>query len=257
MEQQPIGVFDSGLGGISVLAEALRVLPQEAYLYYGDNGRAPYGVRQPEEVLAFTREAVCKLIAKGCKAIVLACNTATSAAAAVLRQENFVPLIGIEPALKPASEISGEGRVLVMATRLTLTQPKFQALMSQYGRDAVPIPCPELVECVEAGELEGERVSRCLENLLSPYTNQLVKAVVLGCTHFVFLRKNISRIVGEDIPLIDGNHGTVMQLKRVLEQRGLLRAAHGGTMGEATFFTTAADPQKTLEQMERMLRLLL
>ena len=257
MEQQPIGVFDSGLGGISVLAEALRFLPQEEYLYYGDNGRTPYGVRQPEEVLAFTREAVGELTQQGCKAVVLACNTATSAAAAALRQETDMPLIGIEPALKPASEIPGEGKVLVMATRLTLSQPKFQALMQQYGRDAVPIPCPGLVECVESGELEGERVSRCLTDLLSPHVHQPVKAVVLGCTHFVFLRKNISRIVGENIPLVDGNHGTVMQLKRVLEQRGLLGAADGATVGKATFFTTAADPQKTLAQMQRMLQLLL
>ena len=126
--RQPIGIFDSGLGGISVLAEALKVLPAENYLYYGDNLHIPYGDKSPEEVLALTHQAMDKLTQLRCKAIVLACNTATSAAAGAMRQELDLPIIGMEPALKPASQLSGEGDVLVMATQMTLSQTFRQLL---------------------------------------------------------------------------------------------------------------------------------
>lgn len=155
MDQRPVGLLDSGLGGISVLGEALRQLPNEDYVYYGDTANAPYGDKTPEEVLGLVHQAVERLIELRCKAIVIACNTATSVSAGKLRQELALPIIGMEPALKPASLLPGEGKILVMATRVTLALPKFQALMAQYGWDAVPVPCPGLMECVERGELEG------------------------------------------------------------------------------------------------------
>ena len=254
MEQRPIGFFDSGLGGISVLAEALRFLPAENFVYYGDQLHVPYGDKSPEEVCRLTREAVDKLLALNCKAIVLACNSATSVAASVLRQELTVPIVGIEPALKPASELEGPGDVLVMATQMTLSQPKFQQLMLRYGRNAILVPCPGLMEYVEAGELSGEPLMKHLSILLSPHLCKPVKAVVLGCTHYAFLRNAVRSLVGPDIPLIDGSRGTAMQLKRVLKEKHLLsqEETHQGT---ATFLTSAINQVETIAQMEKMLQL--
>ena len=252
--RQPIGVFDSGLGGISVLAEAVRALPFEDFLYFGDSLHVPYGDKSPEEVLLLTRGAVSRMLGMGCKAIVLACNTATSAAAAALRQELPQPIVGIEPALKPASLLPGDGNVLVLATLVTLSQPKFQQLMQQYGKGAIPVPCSGLVEYVEAGQLSGPEVEECLLGLLSPYLAENIKAVVLGCTHYTFLRRTISALLGPNIPIVDGGHGTAMQLRRVLDQKDLLQPEAEGA-GEVSFLTTAVPKEAMLAKMTAMLAL--
>ena len=252
MDQRPVGLLDSGLGGISVLGEALRQLPNEDYVYYGDTANAPYGDKAPEEVLGLVHQAVERLIELRCKAIVIACNTATSVSAGKLRQELALPIIGMEPALKPASLLPGEGKTLVMATRVTLALPKFQALMAQYGRDAVPVPCPGLMECVERGELEGPQVTALLRQLLGPWLSQPVKAVVLGCTHYPFLRKAIAALFPEGTPLIDGNAGSVRQLRRRLEEEGLL--SNRQEPGRVTFLSSSEEPS-VLQRMQTMLEL--
>lgn len=252
MDQRPVGLLDSGLGGISVLGEALRQLPNEDYVYYGDTANAPYGDKTPEEVLGLVHQAVERLIELRCKAIVIACNTATSVSAGKLRQELALPIIGMEPALKPASLLPGEGKILVMATRVTLALPKFQALMAQYGRDAVPVPCPGLMECVERGELEGPQVTALLRQLLGPWLSQPVKAVVLGCTHYPFLRKAIAALFPEGTPLIDGNTGSVRQLRRRLEEEGLL--SNRQEPGRVTFLSSSEEPS-VLQRMQTMLEL--
>ena len=252
MDQRPVGLLDSGLGGISVLGETLRQLPNEDYVYYGDTANAPYGDKTPEEVLGLVHQAVERLIELRCKAIVIACNTATSVSAGKLRQELALPIIGMEPALKPASLLPGEGKILVMATRVTLALPKFQALMAQYGRDAVPVPCPGLMECVERGELEGPQVTALLRQLLGPWLSQPVKAVVLGCTHYPFLRKAIAALFPEGTPLIDGNAGSVRQLRRRLEEEGLL--SNRQEPGRVTFLSSSEEPS-VLQRMQTMLEL--
>lgn len=252
LDQRPVGLLDSGLGGISVLGEALRQLPNEDYVYYGDTANAPYGDKTPEEVLGLVHQAVERLIELRCKAIVIACNTATSVSAGKLRQELALPIIGMEPALKPASQLPGEGKILVMATRVTLALPKFQALMAQYGRDAVPVPCPGLMECVERGELEGPQVTVLLRQLLGPWLSQPVKAVVLGCTHYPFLRKAIAALFPEGTPLIDGNAGSVRQLRRRLEEQNLLSDRQ--EPGRITFLSSSEDPS-VLQRMQTMLEL--
>ncbi len=252
MDQRPVGLLDSGLGGISVLGEALRQLPNEDYVYYGDTANAPYGDKTPEEVLGLVHQAVERLIELRCKAIVIACNTATSVSAGKLRQELKLPIIGMEPALKPASLLPGEGKILVMATRVTLALPKFQALMAQYGRDAVPVPCPGLMECVERGELEGPQVTALLRQLLGPWLSQPVKAVVLGCTHYPFLRKALAALFPEGTPLIDGNAGSVRQLRRRLEGEGLL--SNRQEPGRVTFLSSSEEPS-VLQRMQTMLEL--
>lgn len=252
LDQRPVGLLDSGLGGISVLGEALRQLPNEDYVYYGDTANAPYGDKTPQEVLRLAHQAVDRLMELRCKAIVIACNTATSVSAGKLRQELALPIIGMEPALKPASLLPGEGKILVMATRVTLALPKFQALMAQYGRDAVPVPCPGLMECVERGELEGPQVTALLRQLLGPWLSQPVKAVVLGCTHYPFLRKAIAALFPEGTPLIDGNAGSVRQLRRRLEEEGLL--SNRQEPGRVTFLSSSEEPL-VLQRMQTMLEL--
>lgn len=252
LDQRPIGLLDSGLGGIGVLGEALRQLPNEDYVYYGDTANAPYGDKAPEEVLGLVHQAVERLIELRCKAIVIACNTATSVSAGKLRQELDLPIIGMEPALKPASQLPGGGKILVMATRVTLALPKFQALMAQYGRDAVPVPCPGLMECVERGELEGPKVTALLRQLLGPWLSQPVKAVVLGCTHYPFLRKTIAALFPAGTPLIDGNAGSVRQLRRRLEEQDLLSDRQ--EPGRITFLSSSEDPS-VLQRMQTMLEL--
>lgn len=252
VDQRPVGFFDSGLGGISVLGESLRLLPHEDYIYFGDTAHIPYGDKAPEEILELTHQAVDRLIALGCKAVVIACNTATSAAAAPLRQELHMPVIGMEPALKPASLLERPGKILVMATHTTLTQPKFHALMARYGADAVPVPCPGLMECVEGGWLEGPRVDKVLRELLGPHLNQPIKAVVLGCTHYPFLRKAIAAFFAPDVPLIDGNLGAVRQLKRRLTEENLLCSRE--RQGCITFLSSSED-EATPTHMQAMLQL--
>ena len=251
VDNRPVGFFDSGLGGISVLGEAIKRLPNENFIYLGDTLHMPYGDKPPEEVLTYAHEAVDKLLSLGCKAIVIACNTATSVAAGELRQELTLPIIGMEPALKPASLLPGDGKVLVMATQNTLRLPKFQHLMELYGRDAIPVPCPGLMECVEAGNLEGAHVEIVLQKLLAPYLDKPVKAVVLGCTHYPFLRKTIARFFPPHVQLMDGNAGTVRQLGRRLSEEGLASAGPGGKVT----FLSSLDGDEPIRRMQDMLAL--
>ena len=251
MDNRPVGFLDSGLGGISVLGEALRMLPQENFLYFGDTKHIPYGDKPPEVVFQYTHNAVDRLVQLGCKAIVIACNTATSVAAGQLRQELSLPIIGMEPALKPASMLEGAGKVLVMATRVTLALPKFQLLMERFGKDAVPLPCPGLMECVEAGETSGARVEGVLERLLAPYRQEAIKAVVLGCTHYPFLKKAISGFFGPEVQLIDGNAGTVRQLGRRLAEENLCSSGPGGQVT----FLSSLEGSEPIQRMQQMLEL--
>jgi glutamate racemase len=211
-----IGFYDSGVGGISVLKEALKWLPNENYVYFGDTKNAPYGTKKQEQIEDYALNAVEMLLKKNAKAIVIACNTATSAAAAMLRSRFDLPIIGMEPALKPAHEMRKNGSILVMATPLTLELPKFQNLMRQYGEETIPVPCPGLMEFAESGIFEGEALEKHILSLIGGYLNAPIDAIVLGCTHYVFLKKTIQKLLPSDTHVIDGNLGTVRQLERKL-----------------------------------------
>ncbi|MCL2544664.1 MAG: glutamate racemase, partial [Clostridia bacterium] len=247
---RPIGIFDSGMGGVSVLARARALLPAEDFLYYGDNGYAPYGIRPPQQVMERVRWVAGHLLERGAKALVIACNTATSVAAAELRAELALPVIGMEPALKPASLCRHGGHILVMATPMTLALPKFAALMERYGQDAVPLPCAGLVEFVERCELEGDTLYRHLARIFGDWPRKPVDAVVLGCTHYLYLRRAIAALF-PNTPLLDGNQGTARQLERLLAERGLLRAGdHQGTV----VLETSGDEKSVIPLMRRLLR---
>lgn len=228
MEQQdkPIGIFDSGVGGISVLRAAVRELPHEDFCYFGDSANAPYGPRSTAEVQRLSEAVVTHLLTKGVKAIVIACNTATSAAATLLRQKYpALPIIGIEPAVKPAVERHPGQQVVVMATPLTLREEKFTRLAKRYRQqaDIVPLAAPDLVEFVEAGATDTPAVHAYLHKLLAPYATTAA-AVVLGCTHFPFVRAAIAQEVRPGAPIIDGGAGTARELRRQLEAKQLLNS---------------------------------
>ena len=231
MNNRPIAVFDSGLGGLSVLRELIRVLPEENFLYFGDSANAPYGDRPTEEIRALTLRHAEDLFARGIKALVVACNTATSAAISDLREK--YPdriIIGIEPALKLAVTHYPTGRILVMATEATLRERQFAALMERFAQqcDIIKCPCPGLVEYVERGELRGAAVEAALREELGDCLAQPPDAVVLGCTHYPFLRGAIRAVVGDLPAIFDGADGTAKETKRRLTEAGLLRAGSPG-----------------------------
>lgn len=228
LKYKPIGFFDSGVGGISVLKEALNVLPSEDYIYFGDSINAPYGVKRIDEVKALTFNAVDLLVKKDVKAVVIACNTATSAAIDDLRDAYNIPVIGIEPALKPAVELHREGKIIIMATPMTLAETKFNNLMKNYSSiaDIQPMPCPGLVEMIEKGIVCGEAINTYLHHKLEPYNSGEIAAVVLGCTHYPFIIEELSKVLNCNIPIIDGSSGTVNQLKRQLEKYDLVNDKH-------------------------------
>lgn len=238
----PIGFFDSGLGGISVLKGTMELLPGEDYLYFGDSLNAPYGVRTVEEVRQLSLAAAEHLLAKGAKALVIACNTATSAAASVLRQKYpQLTIIGTEPAIKPAVQACPGGRILVLATAMTLQEQKYLDLWEQFRELAniVPVPCTGLMEFVERGILSGDEVESFLLEILEPFTKVPVDAVVLGCTHYPFLKGTLRKILGKAPAIFDSADGVARQLRRRLEDQGLLRGRERG--GTVVFENSSCD----------------
>ena len=240
----PVAVFDSGIGGISVLRELVRTLPRENYLYFGDSLHAPYGTKTPQEVISLSLQAADRLLSQGAKALVVACNTATSAAIRTLRKTYpELAIVGTEPAIKPAVERHPGGRILMLATAMTVQEEKFQHLKAQYDDQAqiIPIACSGLMEYVEQGVLRGAEVEGYLLDKLEPYLKVPIDAVVLGCTHYPFLRGAIRRIVGRRPEIIDGSIGIARQLERRLEEQGLLNP--GDVSGKVEFQNSLDEPE--------------
>ncbi len=238
-----IGVFDSGVGGISILGALVHELPSEDFVYFGDSANAPYGEKTTDEVRALSARIVDRMIESGCKAIVIACNTATSAAAEMLRNRYpKTPIVGVEPALKPAVLARRHGRVLVMATPMTVRLEKFQNLLDEWGSEAevVSVPCVGLAARIEQGNLDAPDLTEQLQKLIGSYANR-VDAVVLGCTHYPFVQRQITSVLG-DVPFFDGAIGTARQLHRRLEEEGLLK--EGEEPGNVRFLSSKDDPKE-------------
>lgn len=224
-----IGVFDSGVGGISVLRHLRQELPMERFLYFGDGANAPYGTRPTEDIRELTLNAAQQLMSRGIKALVIACNTATAAAVKDLRLKYpGTIIIGIEPALKLATDRYPQGTVGVMATPATLREEKFARLMERCAQHCtvIKLPATGLVELVEAGKGDSAEAEALLAPLLLPHQGKL-DAVVLGCTHYPFAANTIRRLLGDGTDLLDGGHGTAIQTKRRLAEAGLLRIGEG------------------------------
>ena len=221
----PIGVFDSGVGGISVLRVLRETLPNENFIYIGDSANAPYGDKTVEEVTAAAERVLLRLVELGAKAIVIACNTATSAAAGYLREKYAdLPIIGMEPAIKPAAQSGEHPTVLVMATPLTIRENKLRRLIGLHADKAefIEVPCPGLVELIEAGITDGTEMDAYLSGLLDEVIrDRQIDAAVLGCTHYIHAKSAISRKLCESVKIFDGALGTARETENRLIAAGL------------------------------------
>ncbi len=248
----PIGVMDSGMGGISVLREMAALLPQENFIFYGDSANAPYGSRDTEEIYELTENVVQKLIKRDVKAVVIACNTASSAAGQRLREEYpELPIVAIEPALKPAVISCPQGRVVVLATEATLREKKFARLLEEWKSKAeiLKLPLPGLPEFVERGELDSPTLRSFLQQFFDSLGDKPVDGVVLGCTHYPFVRRVIKDMLGPDVKIFDGAPGTARQLRRRLYLRNLLSDRQ--SPGQITWLNSSPDT-KMLELSQKL-----
>lgn len=239
LPEQPVGVFDSGLGGLSVVRELRRRLPGEDLLYFADCAYCPYGIRSPEEIRERSELVVRGLIEGGAKAVVVACNTASAMAIFHLRDVfPDIPMIGLEPAVKPAVAMTRSGKVGVLATPRTVTGARLRWLIETHagGIEVHRVAATGLVELVEAGVLHGDQVTSALRPLLDPMLEVGVDVVVLGCTHYPFLRDAIKHYVGPDIRVIDSGEAIARRVDEVLSRSGLKRGASAG--GSFTFATS-------------------
>lgn len=253
-----IGFFDSGIGGITVLHQALRLLPNEDYIFYADTMHVPYGEKPKEEVKNYIFNAVDFIAAQGVKALVIACNTATSIAIEELREKYDFPILGIEPAVKPAVQKWEVNRkkVLVLATNLTLKEEKFNNLVKRLDHQDIvdSLALPALVEFAEKYEFNEEQVILYLKKELFRFDLCQYGTVVLGCTHFPYFTNELSKLFPDDVDIISGSVGTARNLKRILEANHQLD--HG--TGDIIFYKSGyrVEDDYTLDQYRKLLRML-
>lgn len=253
MENDPIGVFDSGVGGVSVLEAIRRRLPYENLLYLADQAHVPYGPRRLEEVRAFSEQITKYLLSEGAKLIVVACNTASASALQYLRQQfRDVPFVGMEPAVKPAAENTRSRVVGVLATPATFQGKLYASVVERFANGVTVLQhtCPGLVAQIEVGDLETGKTRSILEDALLPMMDSGVDTVVLGCTHYPFVIPVIQDIVGDGVRVIDPAPAIARQVERILDKNGL--RGSGMSEGYISFLTTG-DPS----QLQRMLDLLI
>jgi len=247
-----IGVFDSGIGGLSILDEALDQLPEHDYIYLADSANAPYGEKSSEWIAARSL-ALCQYLAEeGCDAIVVACNTATAEAIKDIRQKLNIPIIGVEPGIKPAAMQTQNGIVGVLATEATLNSDKFNALLA-----TLPANCQfikqagaGLVPLIESGEADGEDTLELLAKHLEPIQDAGADTLVLGCTHYPFLRKAIRKLLGDSITLIDTSEAVVRQLKRQLEDN---ETTHSEDACGSVLFMSSKDEVTLLRMAQELM----
>lgn len=244
----PIGVMDSGVGGLSVLKHLTRQLPHEHFIYFADSAHAPYGNKSATEIQQRCEIVADTLIAQGAKALVVACNTATAAAIGSMRQHYTLPIIGMEPAVKPAAAASKNGIIGVLATTGTLQSAQFAALLEHYGQNVqvVTQACVGLVECIEQGQLDAPQTQALLQQYCQPLMAAGADTIVLGCTHYPFVRQYIQQIVGPNVTLIDTGAAVAKRLQQVLEQQQMLNAATEA--GDYVFLTSGTEETELVMQ---------
>lgn len=236
--QQPIGVFDSGVGGLSILRHLQAQLPAEQFIYLADQAHVPYGSRSVEEIIQFSQGITQFFLQQKCKMIVVACNTASAAALDQLRQQFTLPFIGMEPAVKPAASQTESGKVGILATGGTFASERYTRLTAQYAKGVAvwEDPCPGLVPEIEAGRLHSSAVHQILQHALTPMLAAGVDTVVLGCTHYPFVLPQVQKIVGTAVSIIDPAPAVARQTAQVLQRHGLLAPLQ--QPGSVRFFTT-------------------
>src|SRR6185369_6504579 len=249
----PIGIFDSGVGGVSVLRSIREQMPEESVIYFGDQGHIPYGPRPMEQIRNFSEAITHFLLKRNAKIIVVACNTASAAALKYLRGKfPNVQFVGMEPAVKPAAERTQTGKVGVLATPATFQGALYASVVERFakGVELLQNTCPGLVQQIEQGNLNGEETRLILDNALIPMLENNIDTVVLGCTHYPFVIPLIQQIVGENVRVIDPAPAVAKQVRRVLEAKGLKSAST--PRGEVKFYTSGNS-----EEFKSLLPLLL
>lgn len=252
---QPIGIFDSGVGGLSIVKCVKENLPNEHFIYVADTLNAPYGDKTVEQIQTRVNVICDYLIAQNVKAIVMACNTATVNAIAQLRNRINIPIIGVEPAIKPASEQSSTKKVGILVTQATAHNPKFLNLVSNYkqGSDVFIQACPGLVDLIENGHLNSPHLHKLLSTYLIPLKEKSVDTIVLGCTHYPFVTSMIQSIMGEHIRIMETALPVTEQLKRQLIKFDLISPHNNASSQNSAdrFISTSASPE--LEKVFKLL----
>ena len=249
--QAPIGVFDSGVGGLSVLRHIRAELPTQDLLYVADSAHAPYGSKTPAQIQARSLLLAEFLLGQGAKALVIACNTATAAAVALLRERYTIPILGMEPAVKPAVAATKSGVVGVLATSGTLRSARFAALLESHGRGVhvVTQAAHGLVECVERGDIDSPTTRQLLWQYIEPLLSAGADTLVLGCTHYPFLHEQIRTLVGDQVAIIYTGEAVALHLRRRMESEGLLGTDQ--SLGRARFWSSGdlALGQQVIERL--------
>ncbi|HHT87142.1 MAG TPA: glutamate racemase [Clostridiales bacterium] len=255
MDKRPVGVFDSGLGGASVLREALRILPTEHYIYFGDNKNAPYGDKSEQEILELSLKSADFLLSFGIKVMLFACNTATGTAIKQVREKLSIPVISIEPAIKPACEAVGDGTILMLATKATTQMERYHKLKARMPQSCriIDIPCPGFVERIEQGVFGIGEYDDLFDKHLGEFKGERVDAIVLGCTHYIFIKEVLAEYAQRNFlgecRFFDGNLGTVRQLARVLKSKDMLNNQQKPTVD----FYTSGDEARLKPLFEKLL----
>jgi len=237
--QQPVGIFDSGVGGLSVLRAIQKLLPHENLLYLGDQAHIPYGPRPKAKIRAFAFEITSFLLEQGAKLIVVACNTASAAALVELRQYfPEIPFVGMEPAVKPAAETTQTGKVGVLATPTTFSGDLYASVVERFAKNVIILQdtCPGLVESIEAGEMQGGETRQILEKALDPMLAEGIDTIVMGCTHYPFVIPLIQSITGPGVRIIDPAPAIARQTRRLLDHHHILNLEQ--IPGKVRYFTT-------------------
>ena len=248
--RQSIGVFDSGIGGLSVLREIVAQLPHEDVIYFADSGHVPYGDREAHEIRTFANEITAYLQDHGAAIIVIACNTASAVALYSLREQFDIPIVGMEPAVKPAAEHTSSQHIGVIATRATFQGELFAGLVERFAKETRihTQVCPELVQQVERGKENDLETEAILRAYLGPMIEAGIDSLVLGCTHYAFLRPTIERVVGPDVSIIDPAPAVARQTGRILGQLGTRRSEGVGQVR----YITSGDPAALKAQVHRL-----
>ena len=241
----PIGVFDSGAGGLTILSALRQELPQEDYIYLGDTVHCPYGVRSDAEIAELTTNACHFLLQQGVKLIVIACNTASQAALNVVRSTFDVPFVGVVPAVKPAARATKRGRIGVAATNQAVKAAYLHHLIEDFaaGVQVYAVGCPELVTLVEHGELNGPLVEETLGHVLQPLLSKNIDVLVLGCTHFPAMRSAIEHVAGANVLVIDSGAAVARRTHAVLDTESLVRPAHTNVSTGTLNVWCSGDPE--------------
>ena len=259
-DRRPIGVFDSGLGGLSVLSEIHRLLPSENLLYVGDSAHAPYGDKSSEFVRNRTIEIAEFFIEQDVKAMVIACNTATVETIHLLREIISIPIIGLEPAIKPACNISNSAVIGVLATQRTIDSKAFHSLIERYADNTkvIPTACHGLVEQVESLQLNNKKTELLLTQYIQPLLTKGADTIILGCTHYPFLINEIRKIVGDKIEILETSKPVALQLKRLLEAHDVAsKHSHKtGSSSKITFYNSQTTNKMTTS-MQKLWHLLM